>query len=293
MFIIGHTPQARPVSCDDMSLVGYSEPTAWRNDKKSDYRGWLFQPAMWVNFFVSCLLIINIIGMIWTVGWTGMPVVGRILVCLCLAPFFWGVCDTFLRCDIRSLWGMMISAPAALPQLIFATIWVPAYATTRCADLTWGNRKGNLLDESIKVLRRAKDGKKIAQLLVGFNSVVAGIVTVLMQHFKETFPIFVTGYILILSFKLVVSFGDLVYRVLTCHHLFNSTSDDITIEGKEVDEEHCISCNEKYIEEGCAKGQEGEENEGSDTTEIYISGGSYVQLHDHATNKRKNDVEET
>ena len=291
MFIIGHTPQARPVSGDDVSVVRYSEPTAWRNDKKSEYRGWLFQPAMWVTFFVTSLLIINMLGMFWTVGWTGMPALVKFLVCLCLTPIFFGVCDAFLRCDIRCLWGIMISAPVALPQLTFFTIWVPAYATTRCADLTWGNRKDCGLDESINVLRRVKDGKKIAQFLIGFNSVVAGLLTLLMQHVKETFPIFVIGYVLLLSLKFVVSFGDVVYRVLTCHSLFNSRSDDVTT-GEYEDNEQCLSCNGNYIEEGYAKAQAGEGNEGSGKTDGCIGGG-YVQLHDDATNCRQNDATDT
>jgi hypothetical protein len=66
-----------------------------------------------------------------------------------------GVFEGAMHCDFRCLFGMISSAPAALCLMIWFTVWLPAYATTRLSDLTWGNReRHNKLDESEKALMR-------------------------------------------------------------------------------------------------------------------------------------------
>jgi uncharacterized membrane protein len=235
-FVVGHTPRAKPVANNDMKIVRYTEPTSYCNDTASAYRAWLFHTVLWFNFIVVCLYIINTIGIISTLGWSGTPLVVRILICICFAPFLMGICDGIVRRDIRCLGGMLYSAPFALPLMIWFTVWLPAYSTTRLSDLTWGNREGHALDESSKALKRAKAGQKVALVLIGFNTFVAVTVIILMQFFGSTFPIFVMAYTLILSVTFVISFVDLIWRFISCHHCFNSTSDDAEVEDDEDDD---------------------------------------------------------
>ena len=69
-FVVGHTPKAKPVYNNEVEILRYTEPTAWRNEKSSAYRGWLMYPVLFVNFLVVCLFIINTIGILYTQGWS-------------------------------------------------------------------------------------------------------------------------------------------------------------------------------------------------------------------------------
>uniref|UniRef100_A0A7S4ICB3 chitin synthase n=1 Tax=Odontella aurita TaxID=265563 RepID=A0A7S4ICB3_9STRA len=238
-FVIGHTPRAKPVARGE-SIVRYSEPTAFRNDNKSSYRGWLFWPVLLMNAVVVLLYILNTIGILYTQGWDGTPLLVKILIFFCVVPFIMGLMDGMARCDFRCLWGMIYSAPVALPIMIWFTIWLPAYATTRLSDLTWGNRDTTDLDESEKALRRAKNGQRVAYFLIGFNTFVAVGVIILMQFFSDTFPIFVVTYTLVLSFTYVLSFGDLMYRVLSLSHCYHPCADDEAVPYDHLDDNNEI-----------------------------------------------------
>ena len=251
MFVIGHAPQAKPVRNDEKkSIVGLTEPTAWRIDRKSAYRGWLFPTTVWVNFLIVCLFIVNTIGVICTAGWGSTSAVVRILICLCFAPLIMGAFDALARSDARCLWGLIVSAPAALPLMTWYTIWLPIYETTRLSDLTWGNQEGIGLEESSRAINRAKDGRRVAQLLIGFNIVVSVTVIFLMQHFEQAFPLFAFIFLSILSITFVIALADLIYRFLTCQYWLNSTYVDPVIDEAEGDPGFCHSCQEDYVEEG-------------------------------------------
>lgn len=133
MFIVGHIPRAKPTK-GKSSIVRYTEPTAYCSDKSSAYRWWLFHPVLWINALVVVLYIANTIGIVATLGWDETPLVVQALICLCFCPFIMGLLDSALRGDLRCLWGMIISAPAALPLMIWFNVFVPAYATTRLSD---------------------------------------------------------------------------------------------------------------------------------------------------------------
>lgn len=217
-FIVGHTPVATPVA-HEVPILRYTEAKEYRSDNASAYRGWLFIPVLWVNVLVVCLYIVNTIGIIYTQGWSGTPILVRILVCICFSPFVMGILDGLLRCDLRCFWGMCYSAPFALPLMIWFNVWIPAYTTTRLSDLTWGNRETASLDGSKKALERARNGRRVAWVLILFNSGVAFGVILLMQSFSRTFPIFVISYTAVLSFTYVISFVDLAARFFSCAHL--------------------------------------------------------------------------
>ena len=211
-FVLGHTPRAKPIQ-DEISIVRYTEPSRYKNDASSAYRGWLFHPMLWINFIVVVLYILNAIGIVLSLGWDGTPLTVRVLIAFCFLPFVAGLFDGLVRCNLSGLWGMVCSAPFACPLMIFHTIWLPAYATTRLSDLTWGNReRSSLDDETHSALRRAENGVKVAKFLIGFNTTVALIVIGLMQVYGNTFPIFVITYTLTLSATYVVSFLEILCR---------------------------------------------------------------------------------
>ena len=260
-FIVGHTPHAKPVQ-HDVQILRYTEPKAYRSDKASAYRGWLFIPVLWVNFLVVCLYIANTIGILYTQGWNGTPIVVRILICICFTPFVMGLLDGFLRCDLRCLWGMIYSAPFALPLMIWFTIWLPAYATTRLSDLTWGNRETQGLDESKKALKRARDGRRVAWFLILCNTSIALAVILLMQWYGSTFPIFVITYTMILSFTYVISFLDMAIWFISCAHMDPTTSDDPII----IEEDDGILDGDEL----CCGGGDTDGSNDSDVSDVYV-----------------------
>jgi len=243
-FIVGHTPHAKPIQ-HDVQILRYTEPKAWRNDKASAYRGWLFVPVLMVNFLVVCLFIVNTIGILYTQGWSGTPIIVRTLICICFTPFILGIFDGLLRCDMRCLWGMCYSAPFALPLMIWFTIWLPAYATTRLSDLTWGNRDVESFDETKKALARAKNGRRVAWMLILTNTSVALAVILLMQKYGSTFPLFVITYTMILSFTYVISLFDMAVRFFSCTH-FDPSDEDPDIVDSGDDEDGLCGCGEDY-----------------------------------------------
>jgi hypothetical protein len=266
-FVIGHTPRAKPVQ-DEISIVRYTEPSRYVNDKISSFQWWLFYPVIWINCFVVILYILNAIGIVATLGWTGTPLVVRWLILFCFLPFAMGLLDGLVRCNFSSLWNMTTSAVFALPLMTWFTIWLPAYATTRLSDLTWGNRERKSIDETESSLKRAENGQRVASLLVLFNSLVAISVIILMQFYGRTFSIFVMSYTLILSATYVVSFVDIAYRILACSTQRSGKEDEsdksdgtaYTTMDEDLDHEsgwcsssslNCLAKKEERISGGC------------------------------------------
>lgn len=154
VYILGHIPHAKPVT-KGIQITRYTEPTAYAGDKRSAYRGWIFTPVLWANFLVMVLFAVNVTGMLVTQGWDDTPLMVRVLISICFAPFAMGILEGLMHCDFRCLFGMIYSAPAAMALMIWFTVWLPAYSTTRLSDLTWGNRERvSSLDESEKALNR-------------------------------------------------------------------------------------------------------------------------------------------
>ena len=213
-FVIGHTPRAKPMQ-DEVSIVRYTEPSRYKNDTMIAYSGRLLQPVLLLNFVVVDLYILNVIGIVYTLGWEGTPVAVRILIAFCFLPFAAGLLDGMARRNFSGLWGMIVSAPFALPLMLWFTIWLPAYATTRLSDLTWGNRERDSLDASEKALQREENGAKVARFLIGFNTTVAILVIILMQFYGSTFPIFVVTYTLVLSATYMISFLEIFCRAFS------------------------------------------------------------------------------
>ena len=241
-FVVGHTPRAKPIQ-DEISIVRYTEPSRYTNDSKSAYRWWLFLPVLLMNVLVIALYVVNAVGIVTTLGWSGTPLAVRILIVFCFLPFLMALLDGVVRCNFRPFFSMMMAAPFSLPLLIWFTIWLPAYATTRLSDLTWGNRERDSLDdESETALRRAANGKRVAYSLIGFNTAVACAVILGMQYNGMAFPIFVLSYTLVLSAGYIVSFLDVVVRFFSC------VGNDMPAEDTEIEEEQ--SRNYQKVDEG-------------------------------------------
>lgn len=213
-FVIGHTPRAKPVQ-DEISIVRYTEPSRYKNDARSAYRAWLFIPVLWINLLVVVLYILNAFGIVWQLGWKDTPMIVRVLIAFCFLPFISGTLDGIVRCNFRGLRSMLVSAPFAIPLMVWFTIWLPAYATTRLSDLTWGNRQTGSLDQlSETALKRAASGQKVARFLICFNTAVAVIVIALMQFSGNVFTIFILTYTMILSSTYLISFLEIGYRLV-------------------------------------------------------------------------------
>ncbi len=153
-FILGHIPHAKPIK-KATQITRYTEPTAYSCDNASAYRRWIFGPVLFVNFLVVVLFTLNVVGIIVTQGWSGTPIIVKTLISICFIPFILGFLEGIVYKDFRCLGGMIASAPFALILQVWFSIWLPAYATSRLSDLTWGNRERICsMDESEKALAR-------------------------------------------------------------------------------------------------------------------------------------------
>ncbi|KAG7351377.1 chitin synthase [Nitzschia inconspicua] len=249
-YILGHIPHAKPVT-KGIQITRYTEPTAYAGDKQSAYRAWIFIPVLWANFLLMVLFSVNVIGMLVTQGWYGTPLMVRILISICFTPFVMGVLQGLMHCDFRCLCGMIYSAPAAMVLMIWFTVWLPAYSTTRLSDLTWGNReRTSSLDESEKALNRARNGQKVAILLCLSTIAISVSTIIMMQFFDNAFPIFVMSYTMILSSTYIFSFFDVIWRLLTPFHC--SEEDPIIHEYGDDEEAFGCGCtddsNEAYVD---------------------------------------------
>ena len=212
-FVVGHTPRAQPIQ-DEISIVRYTEPSRYKNDSKSAYRAPIFHAVLWINFVVIILYILNAFGILYTRGWLDTPLSVRALILFCFLPYVMALIEGVIRCNFRPLVHMIIAAPMCVPLMIWFTIWLPAYATTRLSDLTWGNRERDSIDETENALTREANGRKVSRFLITFNAAIAVGVIICMQFHGEAFPIFVLSYTLILSATYIFSFLDAFFRAL-------------------------------------------------------------------------------
>ena len=226
-FIVGHTPRAKPIQ-DEISIVRYTEPSRYKNDSKSAYRGWIFHAVLWINFVVIVLYILNAIGILCTRGWLDTPLSVRILILFCFLPFTMAFIEGILRCNFRPLVHMTVAAPMCIPLMIWFTIWLPAYATTRLSDLTWGNRERDSIDETENALTREANGRMVSRFLIVTNTAVAVGVIICMQFHGEAFPIFVLSYTLVLSATYCFSFLDAISRAVWCGGSRSNSSEDVS-----------------------------------------------------------------
>lgn len=129
-FIVAHTPRAVPVATDT-TIVRYTEATTYRSDKSSAFNPFVMGLSVLVNVFVVFLFIANAGGIVYTLGWTETPLVVKVLIAMCLVPFAMGFLDGIIRRDFRSFFQMTFSSIAALPMMVWFTVWLPAYATSK------------------------------------------------------------------------------------------------------------------------------------------------------------------
>eukprot|EP00977_Amphora_coffeiformis_P021695 scaffold9738_cov132-Amphora_coffeaeformis.AAC.1 len=173
-FVLAHKPRAVPV-IEDSTIVRYTEAKKWRSDKSSSFNPFVMGLSVLVNVLIVFLFIANAGGIIYTQGWEETPIIVKILLCICIVPFGLGFLDGLTRFDFRCFFNLLLSAIPALPMMVWFTVWLPAYATTRASDLTWGNRGGsNSLDVSDKALERAQRGSMLAWSLILSNMIISG-----------------------------------------------------------------------------------------------------------------------
>lgn len=214
-FVIAHTPQAVPVETDT-AIVRYTEATQYRSDKSSSFRPLPMTLSVLINIFVVFLFIANAAGIVYTLGWDETPLVVKVLLAICVVPFALSFFDCTLRCDFRSFFQMTFASVVALPMMVWHTVWLPAYATTRASDLTWGNRGSDGCDKSELALQRAQRGQKLAATLILTNICLAIFVMWRMHINGEAFPRFVLIYTIILSIPFLLSFIEMIFRIFSC-----------------------------------------------------------------------------
>jgi cellulose synthase/poly-beta-1,6-N-acetylglucosamine synthase-like glycosyltransferase len=204
-FVLGHIPRVKPVQ-DERSIIPWRKPTRWVDDSRSAFRAWLFHLVFWINLVVTILSMLHVISIVAALGWDRTPLALRVLISCCCLPFAANLMNSILRCSFGGLWNMIISASFAMPCMIWLTVWLPAYATTRLSDLTWGNRERRSLDETDKALTRTQNGVRVALFLILFNTVAAAGMIMSIVFFGGTLTIFVVTYTIICSATYVVSF---------------------------------------------------------------------------------------
>lgn len=216
VFLIGHMPRAIPVKNEDLSIVRYSEASVYRSDRSSAYRPCLMMTTVVVNTILMGCLIWNLVLTVIMLGFDGVPVLVNIMLGVCFLPFVLGFLEGAIRFDFHSFVYMVSSAPIALPLMIWFTVWLPAYATTRASDLTWGNRDSRGNDASNKALHRAKSSQMMGALLVSVNTAIAFLVIWRLQYNGDAFAIFNLVYTGALSVTFFIAFFCMIYRLVRC-----------------------------------------------------------------------------
>uniref|UniRef100_A0A7S3P609 chitin synthase n=1 Tax=Amphora coffeiformis TaxID=265554 RepID=A0A7S3P609_9STRA len=129
-FVLAHKPRAVPV-IEDSTIVRYTEAKKWRSDKSSSFNPFVMGLSVLVNVLIVFLFIANAGGIIYTQGWEETPIIVKILLCICIVPFGLGFLDGLTRFDFRCFFNLLLSAIPALPMMVWFTVWLPAYATSK------------------------------------------------------------------------------------------------------------------------------------------------------------------
>ena len=168
-------------------------------------------------------------------------------------------------------------------MIVFSKIWLPSYATSRASDLTGRYEKPDTRNLD-KYLKRTKDGRRLAKLIVVSNLGFSVATITMMFAWRDVFPMCTLVFSSIFALSWAIALFDLSYRFLTCHYCFNSVADDDLIADDEHDPQGIVYCVDGYREleselASAATARKGAENEsGCDTDECSDSG--YVIMDD-------------
>lgn len=212
VFVIGHTPRAVPVH-------KHRPDCNWRQDKRSAYRPRLFALGFAVNllavmFFLAMSMMVTL-----KVDWNDIPRIVKALVCLPLIPYALVLMDCIVNNpypDLTSFWNLVKATPHYLMSSLWFSIWLPAYATARISDLSWGNR--DTIDgqdgDSAVAQHRARIGQRTTIVLVCSNTVTTLVAIAAIY----TVPGFVKGLLIatmaFTSVLYVMSLGDMTMRLV-------------------------------------------------------------------------------
>jgi cellulose synthase/poly-beta-1,6-N-acetylglucosamine synthase-like glycosyltransferase len=190
IFVFGHTPRAIPVRDDSSREISVNSrfddfsgylirSVKYRSDRRSAYRPRLFALAFLANALVVLLLMALCVSAFLQFGWAATPLALRLAVVFLVAPYGVAFLDGIInsrRPNVTSVFTLIWATPCFLLASIWFYIWLPAYATARISDLSWGNRDNGCDEQDSSVAKhREIVGKKVGAALVMSNFVVAGI----------------------------------------------------------------------------------------------------------------------
>jgi len=120
------------------------------------------------------------------------------------------------RCpNITSVLTLLWATPCFLFASSWFFVWLPAYATARISDLSWGNRDNGSDKQDSKVAKhRAKVGKMVIAALVSSNFAVFGISICLLHQVPGSLHAMVFFSIGISSLTYIVAFIDMLIRLV-------------------------------------------------------------------------------
>lgn len=217
IFVIGHTPRAVPVNKNNPQ-------GKWRPDKRSAYRPRLFAMGFVVNMLVVLFFLAMSVMVVLKVELDDIPLIIKAMVSLPLIPYLLVFMDCIVNNpypDLTSFWNVIKSTPHYFLSSLWFSIWLPAYATARISDLSWGNRDtidGQSGDDSVVAKHRERIGRRTAIVLICSNAATAllGIASMYaMPVFLQTLLVLTIGFVSILY---VMPLGDMTQRIL--RHVF-------------------------------------------------------------------------
>lgn len=212
IFVVGHTPRAVPVC--------RKNPTGqWRPDKRSAYRPRLFAMAFIVNVLVVLFFLSMSILVVHKVNWKNIPTIVKAMVSLPLIPYTLVFLDGVVNNpypDLTSFWNVLKATPHYLLSSLWFSIWLPAYATARMSDLSWGNR--DTIDgqgsDDVVAKHRARIGQRTAIVLVCCNAAT----TLFSIAAIYAMPTFIRVMLILMIFFMGITFAmsiiDMTLRIL-------------------------------------------------------------------------------
>jgi hypothetical protein len=176
VFMFRHTPRAVP-----------AKDGKWRSDRSSAYRPHLFAVAFLANAVIVVLFVVTSIFIIVQVGWAATPVAFRVIILFSLGPYIMAFLDGIVNSNsprLTSFLALLRATPSYLLSSVWFAMWLPAYASARFSDLSWGNRDNGDGDvDSSKVAKyRAHVGKMITATLV-LSNFTATVICLCLTHF--------------------------------------------------------------------------------------------------------------
>jgi hypothetical protein len=209
VFMIGHTPRAVPIK--EGALKG-----RWRSDKSSAYRPWLFALAFLANALTVTLLLM-MGGIIFAqVGWAEIPLALRLVVLFSLVPYGIALMDGLINSrlpSVTSLLTLLWATPCYLLASTWFSVWLPAYASARISDLSWGNRDNDGDDQSSEVAKhRANVGRLVTMTLILSNVIATGASITLNSIVTGALQLFLVSCIGVMGINFGLAGVDILIR---------------------------------------------------------------------------------